>query len=119
LSGPFTSEIVELAFLLISNVLLFPRPPFFKQPVIFFGADVTHPAAGDEKKPSIAAVSLPHNMLMRERKRNRRLSLSSRVYFFTCRLLEAWMRTPAATVRPLECRHIVRYCLYCLLNSLQ
>lgn len=33
------------------------RPPVFQQPVIFLGADVTHPPAGDGKKPSIAAVS--------------------------------------------------------------
>ncbi|ELK38122.1 Protein argonaute-2 [Myotis davidii] len=31
-------------------------PPVFQQPVIFLGADVTHPPAGDGKKPSIAAV---------------------------------------------------------------
>ena len=33
------------------------RPSVFQQPVIFLGADVTHPPAGDGKKPSIAAVS--------------------------------------------------------------
>ena len=32
------------------------RLPVFREPVIFLGA-VTHPAAGDEKRPSIAAVS--------------------------------------------------------------
>ncbi|OWK04985.1 hypothetical protein Celaphus_00002756 [Cervus elaphus hippelaphus] len=33
-----------------------PVPSVFQQPVIFLGADVTHPPAGDGKKPSIAAV---------------------------------------------------------------
>lgn len=33
-----------------------PRPKVFNEPVIFLGADVTHPPAGDNKKPSIAAV---------------------------------------------------------------
>uniref|UniRef100_A0A673I8S1 Argonaute RISC catalytic component 3a n=1 Tax=Sinocyclocheilus rhinocerous TaxID=307959 RepID=A0A673I8S1_9TELE len=33
-------------------------PSVFQQPVIFLGADVTHPPAGDGKKPSIAAVSI-------------------------------------------------------------
>ena len=33
------------------------RPSVFQQPVIFLGADVTQPPAGDGKKPSIAAVS--------------------------------------------------------------
>lgn len=40
------------------NNILAPRdrPQVFRQPVIFLGADVTHPPAGDDKKPSIAAV---------------------------------------------------------------
>lgn len=33
------------------------RPAVFREPVIFLGADVTHPPAGDKAKPSIAAVS--------------------------------------------------------------
>lgn len=40
------------------NNILVPsiRPAVFNEPVIFFGADVTHPPAGDMRKPSIAAV---------------------------------------------------------------
>ncbi|KAH8021961.1 hypothetical protein HPB51_019605 [Rhipicephalus microplus] len=40
------------------NSILVPsiRPKVFNEPVIFLGADVTHPPAGDNKKPSIAAA---------------------------------------------------------------
>lgn len=40
------------------NSILVPsiRPKVFNEPLIFLGADVTHPPAGDNKKPSIAAV---------------------------------------------------------------
>ena len=43
----------------INNILLPSiRPQVFQDPVIFLGADVTHPPAGDMSKPSIAAVSM-------------------------------------------------------------
>ena len=35
----------------------FDSPAVFKEPVIFLGADVTHPPSGDRFKPSISAVS--------------------------------------------------------------
>ncbi|ESO02016.1 hypothetical protein HELRODRAFT_65165 [Helobdella robusta] len=40
------------------NSILLPsiRPQVFQEPIIFLGADVTHPPAGDRSKPSIAAV---------------------------------------------------------------
>jgi eukaryotic translation initiation factor 2C len=38
------------------NVKLGGVNSIFSEPVIFLGADVTHPPAGDNKKPSIAAV---------------------------------------------------------------
>lgn len=40
------------------NSIIVPnvRPAVFREPVIFLGADVTHPPAGDKTKPSIAAV---------------------------------------------------------------
>jgi eukaryotic translation initiation factor 2C len=41
----------------INNILVPAlRPRMFNEPVIFLGADVTHPPAGDTKKPSIAAL---------------------------------------------------------------
>ena len=41
----------------INNILLPSiRPKVFNEPLIFFGALVTHPPAGDLKKPSIAAL---------------------------------------------------------------
>jgi eukaryotic translation initiation factor 2C len=41
----------------INNVLLpSVRPKVFNEPLMFFGALVTHPPAGDHRKPSIAAV---------------------------------------------------------------
>jgi len=43
-----------------TNNILLPtqRPSVFREPVIFLGADVTHPQGGDESRPSIAAVSV-------------------------------------------------------------
>merc|ERR1719438_106147 len=40
------------------NTILVPenRPALFREPVVFLGATVTHPPAGDNKKPSIAAL---------------------------------------------------------------
>jgi eukaryotic translation initiation factor 2C len=41
----------------INNILVPQmRPRIFNDPVIFLGADVTHPPAGDIRKPSIAAL---------------------------------------------------------------
>ncbi|XP_003368489.1 eukaryotic translation initiation factor 2C 2, partial [Trichinella spiralis] len=42
------------------NSILLPsiRPRIFNEPIIFMGADITHPPAGDSKKPSISAVRI-------------------------------------------------------------
>ena len=84
--------------------MFWSRPAVFQQPLIFLGADVTHPPAGDGKKPSIAAVSIDalqvhfvdsgiqHSVIRK----------------LCCRSLAAWTRTPAATVPQCECSNIGR-----------
>ena len=60
LSKTFTSMLNKFRFLCHVMWLCdccYCRPTVFHNPVIFMGADVTHPPAGDERKPSIAAVS--------------------------------------------------------------
>lgn len=54
---PIRIEHYPYLFLAECGLSPHPRPLVFQQPVIFLGADVTHPPAGDGKKPSIAAVS--------------------------------------------------------------
>ena len=56
-------KLVNYPFIYLFFSILVPsiRPKVFNEPVIFLGADVTHPPAvsffsGDNKKPSIAAV---------------------------------------------------------------
>ncbi|KAK7474888.1 hypothetical protein BaRGS_00033843, partial [Batillaria attramentaria] len=47
------------------NSILLPsiRPPVFHQPVIFFGASITHPPVGDKYKPTIGAgINLLHSV---------------------------------------------------------
>ncbi|KAG8143064.1 hypothetical protein E2320_000384 [Naja naja] len=47
----------------INNILVpHQRSAVFQQPVIFLGADVTHPPAGDGKKPSITAIGKSGNI---------------------------------------------------------
>ena len=55
-------QTIKFSTILIFNLtirhIVIHRPRIFNDPVIFFGADVTHPPAGDTRKPSIAAVSI-------------------------------------------------------------
>ena len=46
-----------MSVIFMTTVVILFRPTVFREPVIFLGADVTHPPAGDRAKPSIAAVS--------------------------------------------------------------
>ena len=57
---PFSSTVkTNLLWYFDSNISmkLWTKLHACREPVIFFGADVTHPPAGDRQRPSIAAVS--------------------------------------------------------------
>jgi hypothetical protein len=46
-----------IMMLLVLLIIPTFRPAVFQQPVIFFGASVTHPPVSDKYKPTIGAVS--------------------------------------------------------------
>lgn len=66
----------------------FFRSAVFQQPVIFLGADVTHPPAGDGKKPSITAVSLRNETSIKQHC----LEISSASQAPWCCLMMVWSR---------------------------
>ena len=54
--GPHTSMLWPC----LCNDCVTSSPAVFREPVIFFGASITHPPVGDKYKPTIGAVSPAH-----------------------------------------------------------
>uniref|UniRef100_A0A673MD10 Protein argonaute-3-like n=1 Tax=Sinocyclocheilus rhinocerous TaxID=307959 RepID=A0A673MD10_9TELE len=106
----------------INNILVpHQRPSVFQQPVIFLGADVTHPPAGDGKKPSIAAVrktdhiytpflsySLQFNHII-----NTVFLLLLTSNLLLSRWWAAWTLTPAGTALPSVFRELCHTYVRC------
>ena len=49
----FADSIIKLLIIMI----MLCRPAVFREPIIFLGADVTHPPSGDRFKPTLSTVS--------------------------------------------------------------
>uniref|UniRef100_A0A673M7H6 Protein argonaute-3-like n=1 Tax=Sinocyclocheilus rhinocerous TaxID=307959 RepID=A0A673M7H6_9TELE len=104
----------------INNILVpHQRPSVFQQPVIFLGADVTHPPAGDGKKPSIAAVRKTDHIYTPFLSYSLQFNHIMHIYcyvdcgYFKEILFFSWTLTPAGTALPSVFRELCHTYVRC------